>query len=255
MAASNRRHWTGGAALVLLVILPGSGNPVLAATPGAAADLARCQADVRKFAALAPVLRRSDERIVKWLDAGRYPRAVSALRSATSRYADAWAGYTLGGLYAAGLGVPRSADRAFRWYLWSAKRGDRFAQRQVANAYLDGDGTTQDAAQAAYWFRMGVAPWQLAVLDDSLSRTYAGGRLAPVNRSKSDYYLDRSVSELRDLLREPNGEAAYYLGLDYEYGRGVRRDRAQAVGYLCRAAELQYAPAMTAIRKLQKEPR
>lgn len=75
--------------------------------------------------------------------------------------------------------------------------------------------------------------------------------LAPVNRSKAGYYLDKSVTDSRELSRDPNGEAAYYPGLDHEYGHGVPRDRAKAVAYFCRAASLQYAPATTAIRHLQ----
>lgn len=197
-------------------------------------------------------MRRSDERIARLLDGQRYRQAASALRSAVSHYPDAWAGYALGNLYAAGLGVPRSADDAFRWYLWSAKRGNRFAQRQVANAYLDGEGTRRNAAEAAYWFRIGIAPFQLARMYYGLSGTYARGHLAPVNRDKAGYYLDKSLTDLRALAKEPNGEAAYYLGLAYELGYGVPRNRAKAVGYLCRAASLQYDSAISALRRIQE---
>ncbi len=196
-------------------------------------------------------MRRSNERIAQLLNARRYRQAQAALRTAVSDYADAWAGDTLGSLYAAGLGVSRNANTAFRWYLWAAERGDRFAQREVANAYLDGEGTQRNTAEAAYWFRIGIAPWQLARMYYGLSRTYARGHLAPVNQGKAGYYLDKSLSDLRELAKEPNGEAAYYLGMAYEYGDGVHRDRTKAVGYLCRAASLHYAPAMTAILHLQ----
>ncbi len=252
MLASTERGWTRYMALALLAILPAAGNRLLAAEPHTPGVSQQCRTIVRDDLARAPLMRRSNERIAQLLDAKRYGQAVSALRSAVSRYPDAWAADTLGSLYAAGLGVPRNAESAFHWYLWSAKRGDRFAQRQVANAYLNGEGTKRNAAQAAYWFRIGIAPWQLAVMNSSLSRTYAEGRLVPVNRSKSSYYLEESVAELRELAREPNGEAAYYLGLDYEHGDGVPRDRAKASGYLCRAAALQYAPAVHAIRHLEK---
>ncbi len=251
-AASKQRHWAGRAALVLLAILPWAGHRALAGAPGAAADTDRCEADVRNQLALAPIVRRADDRIARLLDARHYRQATSALRSNISRHADAWSGYTLGNLYAAGLGVPRSADSAFRWYLWSAKRGDRFAQQRVANAYLDGEGTRRNAAEAAYWFRIGIAPFELARMYYSLARTYARGHLVPVNRGKEGYYLDKSLTELRALAKEPNGEAAYYLGLAYEYGQGVTRDPAKARGYLCRAAALRYAPALPVIRRLQQ---
>lgn len=251
-AAPDQRRWVGWATLVLLAVLPWSGNHAIAATPSPTGDIGRCQSNVRNLLALAPVVRRSDEKIARLLDARHYRQAVFALRSAVSRHADAWAGYTLGNLYAAGLGVPRSPDSAFRWYLWSAKRGDRFAQQQVANAYLDGEGTRRNAAEAAYWFRIGIAPFELARMYYGLSQTYARGHLAPVNRSKEGYYLDKSLADLRELAKEPNGEAAYYLGLAYEYGDGVTQDRSKALGYLCRAAALRYAPALPVIRRLQQ---
>ena len=251
MVASKGRRWSSWAGPALLAILSQTGTGVLAGEPRAGGPDVQCAMVVRTYLERAPLMRRSDEQIVRMLDAGRYQQADSALRTAVSRYPDAWAGYVLGSLYAAGLGVPRNAGSAFHWYLWSAERGNRFAQRQVANAYLDGEGTERNTAKAAYWFRIGIAPFQLAIMYNSLSEIYAKGQLAPVNPPKASYYLDKGLTELRELAREPNGEAAYYLGLAYERGRGVPRDRLEAVGYLCRAAALQYAPAVTAIRHLR----
>lgn len=250
MLASNRRRLNGFTPLFLAAILLPAGGKAFAAAPGPGVRIGHCQAIVRSFLAQAPTRRRSDERIVRWLNGRHYNKADSALRSAALRHDDAWAGYTLGHQYAAGLGVPRSAATAFHWYLWSARRGDRFAQRDVANAYLHGQGTRRDPAAAAYWFRIGIAPWQLAVMYHGLAQTYLRGHLAPVNRAKSHYYLKESLAELRQLATEPNGEAAYYLGLAYEHGDGVRRNRVEAMRYLCRAASLRYAKAITEIHRL-----
>jgi len=251
MDALIRRRWIGSTAVALLAILSGTGSRVLGAQPRTAAESASCQRVVRDFPARAAAIRRNDDGIARLLDAKHYRQAASALRSAASRHPDAWAGYALGNLYAAGLGVSRNAGVAFRWYLWSAERGNRLAQRNVANAYLDGEGVERNATAAAYWFRIGIAPFQLARIYHGLAETYAGGQLAPVNRSKADYYRDEGLKELRELAKEPNGEAAYYLGLAYERGDGVSRDYAKAAAYLCRAASLQYAPAITAIHHLR----
>ncbi len=250
MPAPNRLRMNGNAALFLAAILLGAGGTAVAAARQPGARIGQCQAIVRNFLARAPAMRLSDDRIARLLNERHYKRADSALRSAAARYGDAWAGDTLGHQYAAGLGVPRHAPTAFRWYLWAARRGDRFAQREVANAYLHGQGTKRDPAAAAYWFRIGIAPRQLAVMYHGLAQTYFRGHLAPINRAKSDYYLKKSVAELRELAREPNGEAAYYLGLAYEHGDGVRRDRVKAMRYLCRAASLRYAKAITEIHRL-----
>jgi hypothetical protein len=251
MLSLNRRSWARRSVPVLVAILLAVATRVAAAAPRAPLGVIPCQTVISDFLARAPIMGRSDERTVQLLDGRHYREAASALRSAVSRYPDAWAGQALGDLYAAGLGLPRSAPEAFRWYLWSAQRGDRFAQRLVANAYLNGDGTQRNAAAAAYWFRIGVAPFQLAWMYHGLSQTYTDGILAPVNRAKAAYYLDESLTELRQLAKEPNGEAAYYLGLAYEYGDGVPRNRTQAIAYLCRAGSLQYAAAIGALRRLQ----
>ena len=253
MPSLDRRPWTRRAAPLLVAILISTANRLCAA-PQAPAGVVPCRAVVSDFLARAPIMRRRDERIAQLLDGRRYRDAAAALRSAVGRYPDAWAANALGDLYAAGLGLPRSAAAAFRWYLRSAERGDRFAQRQVANAYLNGDGTRRNAAAAAYWFRIGVAPFQLAWMYHGLSQTYAEGRIVPADRAKSAYYLDESLTDLRQLAKEPNGEAAYYLGLAYEYGDGVRRNRTEAVAYLCRSASLQYPAAIGALRHLQGQP-
>ena len=250
MPASHRGRVHGFAAFLLAASLIAVGGRAFAAARRPAVRIGQCQAIVRRFLAQAAAMRRSDERIVRRLNGRRYKSADAALRSAATRYGDAWAGDTLGHQYAAGLGVPRNAAAAFHWYLWAARRGNRFAQREVANAYLHGQGTERDPAAAAYWFRIGIAPWQIAVMYHGLAQTYLRGHLAPVNRAKSDYYLKKSVAELRELAREPNGEAAYYLGLAYERADGVRRDRARAMRYLCRAASLRYAKAVTEIHRL-----
>ena len=221
-------------------------------TPERAAHrMLSCRIAARALLKRTPIVHRVDRRIETLIDAKHCGRAATALRTAARRRADAWAGYTLGGLYANGLGVPRSARTAFHWYLWAAKRGNRFAQRQVANAYLNGEGTRRNPAAAAHWFRIGIAPWQLAVIYGGLARTYARGRLVPADHAKAAYYTAKSVADLRALARGPNAQADYYLGLDSALGRGVRRNRTRAAGYLCRAVMLRDTRAAAALRHLQ----
>ncbi len=256
MFTSVRRRRIHGAAFVLLAVLPLAAHarparPQRRTPERAPQRMLSCRIAVRALLRRAPVVRRVDRRIEALIDAKHYRRAATALRTAARRHTDAWAGYTLGGLYASGLGVPRSAHAAFRWYLWAAKRGNRFAQRQVANAYLNGEGTRRSPAAAAHWFRIGIAPWQLAVIYGGLAQTYARGQLVPADHAKAAYYTAKSVADLRALARGPNAQADYYLGLDYALGRGVRRNRTRATGYLCRAVMLRDTRAAAALRHLQ----
>lgn len=100
MIAWDRCRWSRCAALALLTLLSRTGNAVLAAEPRSAVDSPQCRALVHNFLQRAPVMRRTDELIARLLDAKRYGQAQSQLRDAVSRYADPWAGYTLGNLYA-----------------------------------------------------------------------------------------------------------------------------------------------------------
>lgn len=222
-----------------------------AAAAAKAAPAAGCRVQAQRYLAHRKALRLTDRRIIGWLNTGRYRRAVAALHPAI-RAGDPWAGRTLGHLYAAGLGVGRSAKTAVHWYRWAAKRGDRFAQRQLANAYLNGVGVARNPARAAYWFRIGIAPYQLALSDYVLAAMYASGTLAPVNRGKEKHYLHESLHILRRLAREPNGAANFYLGVAYAQGHGVARDRTKALAHLCRALALGYGPAAPLIGKLER---
>ena len=253
MTASPRRSPTAAAALTLLTALTagaaGSAHADSSAKPVVAPA---CRLAAQQLTAHAARLARINHGIALLLNAGRYRQAALALRGAARRQHDAWAGDALGGLYAAGLGVPRSARTAFHWYLWSARQGDQTAARQVANAYFNGEGTPRDLTAATQWFDVGIAPWQLAGIDSGLARTYARGDLFPANPAKAAYYTARSVAELRALVRKPSPAAAYFLGLAYSSGHGVPRDPAKAARYLCRAVRLGSTAAAGALEHLKE---
>ncbi|WP_369574687.1 tetratricopeptide repeat protein [Acidithiobacillus sp. IBUN Pt1247-S3] len=193
----------------------------------------------------------ADQQIIALLNRNQYKAAILLLQKAINEDQDAWAADTIGHLYASGLGVTADAKEAFRWYLWSAEHGGHFAQRQVANAYLNGWGTKRSPQKAAYWFRQGMAPSQVAGTEYWLAKTYAHAKLAPPNPQKVHYYKQKSVQTLRDLDQEPNGAAAYDLGIAYLYGNGVAQNRQKALTYFRQAMQLQYPKAAAAIHQLQ----
>lgn len=176
-----------------------------------------------------------------------------ALRTAAVTDGDAWAGLTLGNLYSAGFGAPRSQRKAFHWYLWSARQGNPAAQRNVANAYLNGAGVQANAKLAAYWFQIGMAVPQVANSDYWLGKTYASGRLVPRSQAKANYYSGQSQALLRRLSKEPaNGAAAYEMGISYLYGNGVPGNPARARYWLKRALALHYDRAAVALHRLKE---
>ncbi|WP_142090361.1 tetratricopeptide repeat protein, partial [Acidithiobacillus thiooxidans] len=166
---------------------------------------------------------------------------------------DFWAADTLGHLYQAGLGVSANSQTAFHWYLQAAEAGDRFAQRQVANAYLNGWGVTRNPQRAAFWFRQGLMVPQVVNADFWLGKTYAAGKLMPKNPTKAAWYEGRSLALLKQLDAEHVGAAAYDLGIAYLYGHGVHANRALAARYFAHALAWHYPPAAAALQHLEEK--
>jgi len=71
----------------------------------------------------------------------------------SAKQGDGWAMYCLGGLYHAGLGVPKDAPRAAKWFENAAKRGVADAQTDLAYMLWTGQGIAQDRDQAVVWWR------------------------------------------------------------------------------------------------------
>lgn len=65
--------------------------------------------------------------------------------------------YCLGGLYLSGLGVPKDAAQAARWYELSAKLGLAEAQADLGIMYARGTGVAQDKSAAVKWLTLAAA--------------------------------------------------------------------------------------------------
>jgi TPR repeat protein len=61
---------------------------------------------------------------------------------------------TSGGIYANGDGVTQDAAEAVRWFRLAADQGDASAQHYLGVSYQNGDGAPQDSAEAARWIRL-----------------------------------------------------------------------------------------------------
>ena len=226
-----------GTAMATTIVMSNTANP------GAVADV---------YLAQAHAIRESNRPIVVLLNRNDYGAAIPLLRKAAADKDDAWAADTLGHLYAAGLGVQGDRVAAFHWYLRAAEAGDRFAQRQVANAYLNGWGVARNPQRAAFWFRQGLMVPQLVNADFWLGKTYAAGKLMPKNPAKAAWYQGRSLQLLHTLYSERVGAAAYDLGIACLHGDGVTQDRARATAYFRQALAWHYPSAAYALKQLEE---
>lgn len=134
------------AALIVLLPLAAAGHPVLA-QEGTSLDEAKEDR--------LPVARQPDpSRFGKRLDEafGAYQRGyyLTALELARPRAeaGDPAAQTLIAEIYARGLGVPRDAEEAAKWYALAAEKGVPEAQLQYALLLIDGRVTEQDRQKA-----------------------------------------------------------------------------------------------------------
>ena len=237
-----KNRWSCGNLLWGLLFFPllAMASPVVISN-SADAHLAHAQA-----------IRRVNAKIIPLLNRGAYREALPLLQQAAQDKEDVWAAATLGQLYQAGLGVKADPTQAFRWYQQAAEAGDRFDQRQVANAYLNGWGVQRNPQRAAFWFRQGMMVPQVVNADYWLSRTYVEGKIIPRNPAKAAWYQGRNLARLRQLYAEHVGAAAYDLGIAYLHGSGVAIEPAQAEAYFREALAWHYPAATAALKALEE---
>jgi len=117
--------------------------------------------------------------------------------------------------------------------LAKANAGDANSQLLIGVAYVNGDGTAQDYAQAATWFRKAASQGDAAA-QTILGELYAQGHgVAQDNTQAANWY--------RKAAEQGNTEAQYNLGLLYQDGSGVPQDLVQSAQWIRKAAEQKFA--------------
>jgi TPR repeat protein len=155
---------------------------------------------------------------------------------------DADAQYKLGRMYEQGTTeVDRNKSEAFRWYNAAAAQGHRDAQYRLGLAYLFGEGTLQNSATAAMWFKRAKANKQPAatVLLSHIA-TEGTGKIEGTQSLLLTWLLERSL--------DGDGEAMLGLGNMFEKGWGVPQDVEVAEKWYAKA---RAAGAKGAARRLR----
>ncbi len=125
--------------------------------------------------------------------------------------------------------------------------GDATACVQLGAAYLDGKGVSQDAGEAARWFRKGCDAGS-AQGCTSLGALYASGQ--GVSRDVHEaYLLDQKGCDGGDAWGCTN------LAFDYEHGSGVARSLREAVRLYGKACDGGSAPGCTDLGVLYERGR
>ena len=124
---------------------------------------------------------------------GDYATVLRELRPLAEQ-GDPAAQYSLGHLYANGLGVPQDFAEAVRWIRMAAEQGNAQAQVKFALMYTEGLGVTQDYTEAAKWTRLaaeqGIAPAQ-----SQLGVIYHKGRGVPQDFVLAHMWLNLAAAQ------------------------------------------------------------
>ena len=137
--------------------------------------------------------------------------------------------FSLGVMYANGMGAPQDATQAVNWFRKAADQGNADAQANLGAMYDKGQGVSQDFVQAVNWFRR-AADHGNADAQASLGWMYAQGQGVP-----QDFV--QAVHWSFEAAQQGNVHAQVNLGIAYQNGTGVERDFREAAKWLLNAAE------------------
>ncbi len=182
-----------------------------------------------------------------------------------------------------GDGVEEDHVEAFKWYKRAAEHGHVGAQCVVGYCYYKGDGVRRNRRAAFLWYRQAADHGSREALYN-LGLLYANGRGVKQNREKARELFQRAADmgdndaarELAELSRGLDNEhlgvkgvfeeqrvlteagdakTMFEMGLSYETGHGVSRNRRKAFMYFLEAAKKGHLGGRGAVEDLYRELR
>ena len=137
--------------------------------------------------------------------------------------------FNRGVAYANGDGVTEDLAEAVKCYRKAADLGYSDAMNNLGLCYEKGEGVSLDYVQAVSWYRK-AADQGSAVAQCNLGLAYVSG----VGISKN---LETAMVWFRNSATQGYSKAQYMLGLGFAGGEGVSKDMAEAVKWYRKAAE------------------
>ena len=145
------------------------------------------------------------------------------------------ASFSLGVVYATGMGVPADDQKAVYWYRQAAEQGHADAQFRLGAMYARGQGVPADDREAVFWY--GEAAGQgHADAQFWLGRSYANGRGVSADDREAVFWYSKAAGQ-------GHADAQFWLGYSHASGKGVAADDREAVFWYREAAEQGHADA------------
>lgn len=155
------------------------------------------------------------------------PRSLADLRAAAEK-GDVFAQRVLANAYLTGEGVPKDAAEGVRWVRAAANQRDPIAQYILGTLYDQGEGVTADLREAVKWYELAAAQG-LADAQYNVGLCYLKGEgVLKDTRKAFDWF--RKAADQGDARSQCN------VGLAYINGNGVEKNLTEAVSWLRKAA-------------------
>src|ERR1700722_1161093 len=136
----------------------------------------------------------------------------------------------LAAAYFTGNGVTQDAKQAAYWYQKAAESGDPEAAKEIGFFYQAGIGVPADPAGAVHWYQLAAASG-LASAKVNLGVMYVWGLGLPKNEALAAQLFQEAASK-------GDGTGASYLGDLYYFGMGMQQDKATAERWYGTGAKL-----------------
>ncbi len=158
---------------------------------------------------------------------GLLPPSASAYRASVFR--EKTHQFNLGIAYNSGQGTPQDHAQAARWFRKAAEQGHAEAQFYLGYAYAVGNGVPQDYGEAAAWYRSAAEQGHSGA-QNNLGLIYRDGIGIQQDYAEAVVWFRRSADQ-------GNAQSQCNLGYACALGQGVRQDYAEAATWYRHAAE------------------
>jgi len=165
---------------------------------------------------------------------GAEQESFEALK-AKAENGDAKTQYNLGLCYANGQGATQDYAEAVKWFHKAADQGNAYAQYNLGLCYGIGQGVTQDYTEAVKWYRK-AADQGNAYAQFNLGVCYDRDQGVTQNYAEA-------VKWFRKAADQGDANAQYILGNYYACGAGVIEDYAESFKWFRKAADQGHAKA------------
>lgn len=130
-------------------------------------------------------------------------------------------------------GARKDHTTAFKWFLKSAESGNEYGMYNVANRYANGEGTSVNMPEAAYWMERAA----MYYMHDAAANA-AYWYLYGIGGLTVDYAKAAKYAKIAVFTSMEDGFSRYLYAMCYAYGYGVSQNSDKAIYWANKALEL-----------------